>query len=278
MPPEHMSTPRLDEWLRRTQTPLDLLALLTIWLTILPFTTATDTTGLTGWVVGRLVLSVVYGIDVAVRCHLSEQPFRYFRTHPLAVAAVVIPFIRIFFSLRLLSSMFRKGALGHFLFVAAMLILNGVVLVYFFEVNAPGSNIATVGDSLWWAAVTVATVGYGDFYPVTVGGRITAVGLMGVGLVTAAVITAQIASTFMDQSAARRAALAASKETGASGRLAWPTDTNASATPPTGSMATTPSTGPPVAVPAEAGLDQAPIHERLDRIEALLRDRFEEGT
>ena len=92
-----------------------------------------------------------------------------------------------------------------------MLILNGVILVYFFEVDAPGANIVTLGDSLWWAAVTVATVGYGDYYPVTVGGRITAVALMGVGLVTAAVITAQIASTFMDQAAVRRAALAASK-------------------------------------------------------------------
>jgi voltage-gated potassium channel len=262
MQPDHMSNPRLDEWLRRTQTPLDLLALLTIWLTILPFTTATDTSGLTWWVLGRVGLSLVYGVDVAVRCRLSGRPWRYFRTHPLAVAAVVIPTVRIFFSFRLLNSMFRKGALGHFLFVALMLILNGVVLVYFFEVNAPGSNITTFGDSLWWAAVTVATVGYGDFYPVTIGGRITAVGLMAVGLVTAAVITAQIASTFMDQAQVRRAAIAAARAGNTAG----------------GGSGGEGSTPAPAGETLPSVVDAGPVHERLDRIEALLRERLRDDT
>jgi voltage-gated potassium channel len=248
MEPDSPTTPRLEEWLRRTQTPLDLLALLTIWLTVLPFTSATDTSGLTWWVVGRLLLSMVYGIDVVVRSRLSGRPWRYIASHPVAVAAVVIPTIRILFSIRLLGSMFRKGALGHFLFVALMLILNGVVLVYFFEENAAGANIQTVGESLWWAAVTVATVGYGDYYPVTLGGRITAVGLMAVGLVTAAVITAQIASTFMDQAQVRRAALASAK---AGGQPA--TDPE----PVTGSSA-----------------DPDSVHSRLERIEALLVSRM----
>ncbi len=39
------------------------------------------------------------------------------------------------------------------------------------KATLPDANIVTVGDALWWAAVTVATVGYGDYYPVTVGGR-----------------------------------------------------------------------------------------------------------
>jgi len=249
--PDHLTTPELQEWLRRTQTPLDLVALMTIWLTVLPFTTATDTDGVTFWVVGRLLLSGLYGIDLTVRARLSAAPRRYVLSHPIALAAVIIPTVRILFSLRLLSSMFRKGALGHFLFVALMLILNGVILVYFFEVDAPGSNITTLGDSVWWAAVTVATVGYGDYYPVTVGGRVTAVGLMGVGLVTAAVITAQIASTFMDQAQVRRASLAAAK--------AGPS---------------TPDTLAPDAVATV--VEPEAIHHRLDRIEALLRERLSE--
>ena len=180
--------------MKATTTPLDFIALATIWLTILPFTKATDTTTLTFWVVGRLVLSSIYGIDLAIRCHLSTNGRRYFVKHPVSIAAVLVPPVRIIFSLRLLTAMFRKGNLGHFLFVAMMLVLNGVILVYFFEVDAPGSNIHTLGESLWWAAVTVATVGYGDYYPVTPGGRITAVMLMAVGLITAAVITAQVSS------------------------------------------------------------------------------------
>jgi voltage-gated potassium channel len=56
-----------------------------------------------------------------------------------------------------------------------------------------------VGEALWWSFVTVTTVGYGDFYPVTTGGRITACVIMGTGLLTLAVITAQVASSFVAQ-------------------------------------------------------------------------------
>lgn len=252
--PDPLSTPRLESWLAATTTPLDFLALATIWLTVLPFTRATDTSGLTFWVTGRIVLSLVYGVDMAIRCHLSTNGRRYFVKHPLGVAAVIVPPVRILFSLRLLGAMFRKGNLGHFLFVALMLVLNGVVLVYFFEVDAPGSNIHTMGESLWWAVVTVATVGYGDFYPVTTGGRLTATGLMAVGLVTAAVITAQVASTFMDQASARRAALATAGDGPAAPVVADPVDDLEPEPEPSGA-----------AIRA--------LHERLDRIEQLLRDQ-----
>jgi voltage-gated potassium channel len=254
--PDPLSTPRLERWLAATTTPLDFLALATIWLTILPFTRATDTSSLTFWVVGRLMLSLVYGIDMGIRCHLSTNGRRYFLKHPVGVAAVIVPPVRILFSLRLLGSMFRKGNLGHFLFVALMLVLNGVVLVYFFEVDAPGANIVTLGDSLWWAAVTVATVGYGDYYPVTMGGRLTAVALMGIGLVTAAVVTAQVASTFMDQATARRAALAQAAGGAVPAEVVAPVE---------------PAPVEPEPEPDGAGVRA--LHERLDRIEALLRDR-----
>ena len=65
---------RLEDWLRRTQTPLDLVALMTIWLTILPFTRVTDTSSFTFWVIGRLMLSCLYGIDILVRARLSTAP------------------------------------------------------------------------------------------------------------------------------------------------------------------------------------------------------------
>src|SRR3954447_20504739 len=129
MAPDPLTTPRLEAWLRQTQTPLDLLALFTIWLTVLPFTSATAR-GFTWWLVARLGLSVIYGIDLFIRARLSTNGRRYVITHPVALAAVIIPTIRILFSLRLLHSMFRKGALDRFLFVALVLILNGVVMVY----------------------------------------------------------------------------------------------------------------------------------------------------
>ena len=61
------------------------------------------------------------------------------------------------------------------------------VLVLQFESVSPDANIHSGGDALWYAIVTITTVGYGDRYPVTMGGRITAtfIMFMGVGIIGA---------------------------------------------------------------------------------------------
>lgn len=58
------------------------------------------------------------------------------------------------------------------------------MIVLHFERGAESANINTYFDALWWAAETVSTVGYGDVYPVTMGGKIVAMVLMmcGVGM------------------------------------------------------------------------------------------------
>jgi voltage-gated potassium channel Kch len=71
--------------------------------------------------------------------------------------------------------------------------------VYLLERHAPGSSIHTLGESLWWSVTTVTTVGYGDYVPVTTAGRVTACFIMGIGLLTLAVVTAQVASSFVSQ-------------------------------------------------------------------------------
>ena len=100
---------------------------------------------------------------------------------------------------------FRRGHLGRFLVAATVLVLNGAVIVYLLERHASSANIHTLGDALWWSFVTVTTVGYGDFFPVTTGGRITACFVMGTGLLTLAVVTAQVASSFVAQGSSRAA-------------------------------------------------------------------------
>ena len=151
----------------------------------------------------RVALSAVYGIDLAIRSALAPRHVHYALSHPLALLSVILPPVRVIFSLRLVQSMFRRGHLGRFLVAAAVLVLNGAVIVYLFERHAPGSNIHTLGDAVWWALVTVTTVGYGDFYPVTIWGRITACFIMGTGLLTLAVLTAQVASSFVAQGSSR---------------------------------------------------------------------------
>jgi len=193
---------RLARYEARTREPLDLLALATLWLVVVPpWDFGHDVTYIV-WGF-RIALSVVYGIDIAIRSALAPRHVHYALTHPLALVSVVFPPVRVIFSLRLVQSMFRRGHLGRFLLAAAVLVLNGAVIVYLFERHAPHSNIHTLGDALWWSFVTVTTVGYGDFYPVTTGGRITACFIMGTGLLTLAVVTAQVASSFVAQAPGR---------------------------------------------------------------------------
>jgi voltage-gated potassium channel len=54
-----------------------------------------------------------------------------------------------------------------------------------FESRSPDANITTGGDALWWGFTTITTVGYGDQFPVTPLGRVTAVFVMfaGVGII-----------------------------------------------------------------------------------------------
>jgi voltage-gated potassium channel len=71
--------------------------------------------------------------------------------------------------------------------LAMLVICTASIVVLFFESQSPDANITTGGDSIWWSIVTITTVGYGDRYPVTMGGRTTAVFVMfaGVGIIGA---------------------------------------------------------------------------------------------
>jgi voltage-gated potassium channel len=71
------------------------------------------------------------------------------------------------------------------LFVTLLLIFIVVtvasLLVLQFE-TAGGGNIDRAGDAIWWSLVTITTVGYGDFYPITPGGRMVGVFVMFSGI------------------------------------------------------------------------------------------------
>jgi voltage-gated potassium channel len=96
--------------------------------------------------------------------------------------------------------LFRERA-GAVLLATGFLVLvvlefSGVFMVAA-ESRAPTANIQTASDALWWAYVTITTVGYGDRFPVTGPGRIVGVVLMTIGVGLFGVLTSFLAQTFL---------------------------------------------------------------------------------
>ncbi len=77
---------------------------------------------------------------------------------------------------------------------AAFVLYLCAIGIYYFEHDAQPEAFSSVFASMWWAAVTLTTVGYGDVYPVTVGGRIFTVIVLFVALGVIAIPTGVISS------------------------------------------------------------------------------------
>ena len=79
--------------------------------------------------------------------------------------------------------------------IAAALIFFIFLFGYLFYVSEP--DVRSLGDGIWWALVTITTVGYGDITPVTTLGRVVASSLMLLGLGLIATITAIVSAKFI---------------------------------------------------------------------------------
>ena len=142
--------------------------------------------------IASYLIWISFAVDLTIRTILAPNRVQYLLRHPLDVIAVVIPAFRALRILRVLTAaqwMFTRGERMPVTNIAAtvvaavaLLAFMGALAVLDAERSNPNANIVTFGDALWWALVTMSTVGYGDFYPVTFAGRAVAVGLMAVGI------------------------------------------------------------------------------------------------
>lgn len=95
----------------------------------------------------------------------------------------------------------RDNRAGSALYVALFLVIlvlefGGIAIVYI-ESPTPVANIKAPADAVWWAFVTITTVGYGDFYPVTNTGRLVGMLVMILGVGLFGVLTGFLANAFL---------------------------------------------------------------------------------
>lgn len=117
------------------------------------------------------------GIDLrTIRILRFLRLFRIFELHKFHAATN-----RITIALRL-----AREELIMFLLMSGTLIYVSAVGIYYFESEAQPESFSSIFHSLWWAVITLTTVGYGDVYPITLGGRMFTflILIIGVGIIS----------------------------------------------------------------------------------------------
>jgi voltage-gated potassium channel len=212
------TTEAYDAWVKATDWILIVLSLFFVFVLVAPLVFHLTPEQQTAVWTANLAIWIVFLVDYLVRLYLAPERWRWVRAHVIDLLVVAVPFLRPLRLLRLfaiLAEFTRRSqrslagrATALVFTVAAVIMTVCAVVVFSFERSDPHSNIKTFPESLWWAVSTVTTVGYGDAYPSTPGGRAIAVILMLTGIALVGTITAAIASWFVGstQKANREAA------------------------------------------------------------------------
>jgi voltage-gated potassium channel len=190
---------------------LILLSLIAFTVETLPENSVNTVKVLDGF---ETICVIIFSIEYLLRIFVSKHPLKYiFSFYGIIDFLAIFPFylrgaydlralrvFRVFRIFRALKLIRYNKALNRFQ-IAAKLVKEEIILflmvtiififlasagIYFFENEAQPKVFTSVIHSGWWAIVTLTTVGYGDVYPITIGGKIFTffILLIGVGIVT----------------------------------------------------------------------------------------------
>lgn len=167
---------------------------------------------------------IIFTIEYILRIIVAENKWKYiFSFYGLIDLLAILPFyitvgidlraLRMFRLFRILRALklFRyskaikrfyltfksvQDELLAFFFIVCFLIFLSAVGIYYFENPAQPEVFKSVFHSLWWAVITLTTVGYGDIYPITVGGRLFTFLILMIGFGIIAIPTGLLTSAF----------------------------------------------------------------------------------
>jgi voltage-gated potassium channel len=162
------------------------------------------------------VLTIFFIYDFVLRLGTAPSRSNYFiRNYGWADLLACIPAFRIFRLFRIykayrlvhkhgvayiksyLSNNRAASALYILVLMVILIIEVGSFMVLQQEGSDPAANITTAGDAIWWAYVTITTVGYGDQFPVTAGGRMVGILVMTTGVAVFATFAGLISSKLL---------------------------------------------------------------------------------
>jgi voltage-gated potassium channel len=247
---------------RVTRLPMALLALAMVALVTADLALQLPPAWERRLIIGEWLIWYVFLGDFIVCLSLAPRKLDFLRQNWLMVLSLVLPAARVFHAVAAVPALPGPGsvqvaAVAHQGLRQLRLALAGRRLVYLvlwvigavasggaaqylIEREAPGANIRSFGDALWWAAGTVTTVGT-ELYPVTGEGRVMGVVMMTFGVTVFGYLAGALASLFVQVDE-----------------------------PPAA-----PTPDPAAAVPAPPASDLRRLEARIEELTALLRSRAE---
>ena len=196
----------LAAWEDRTSTPMFVASVLYLLAFAAPIMSTRIQEPYDGYLnIIQMILWGLFAADYCVRLYLAPRRL-YFITHNLMnLAIVLLPAWRIVSFLAMIHltanrQYKRLSELAVKLFgYTAIFIIMFALAIYSVESSEPGAMIRDLPTAYWWTFTTLATVGYGDVYPITGIGRVIAVVVMLYGVGMVAVATGALASWIIEK-------------------------------------------------------------------------------
>jgi voltage-gated potassium channel len=211
----------LERFERQTALPMLILALAIIPLLLIPTIFELSEGAETTFIALDWFIWAAFLVEYGIRLYLAPNKTRFIASNKIDLVVIALPFLRplrvvrsaralrvlraargatfLIRGIKAAQDVLTRHKLNYVLTITLVAIVAGAFMVEAFERDALDSNIQSVPDAIWYAITTVTTVGYGDRFPVTAGGRAVAVVLMVLGIAVFGFLAGSLASFFFER-------------------------------------------------------------------------------